>query len=294
MRASASRTLATATLALAGLVVVYVAAAVVLLRFDIDGLLFVQSPSPADSGAVTQAIRLQGHDGAEMIVRRFDRAVTLPRQGCVVFFPGQRGGLDRYANTLFPELEHAGLAVYAVAYPGQDGAPGRARIDDVQTLAAAAVAKVVDVCGRAQTVVLGRSLGAMIAAYAAGTLPPAGLVMESASPSLSAGIRGALRERWFLRPLQALPIEHLVPHDFSIAEAVPAELHAALFQGSADTRTPLADFGPEPGEPARMPLIVVPGGTHADTLERATPAMIATMLGMIHGSEEALAARAEE
>jgi pimeloyl-ACP methyl ester carboxylesterase len=291
MRAPAPGKLAAVTLAL---VAAYAGVAVVLLRFDLDGLLFPRSPAPTDSGAFTPAFRLPGHDGAAMIVRRFDRAVTRPVQGCVVFFPGQRGGLDRYANSPFPELAHAGLVVYAVAYPGQDGAPGRARIDDVQTLAATAVAKVVDTCGRAQTVVLGRSLGAMIAAYAAGALPPAGLVMESAAPSLSAGIRGALRERWYLRPLALLPIERIVPHDFSIAEAVPAELHAAIFQGSADTRTPLADFGPEPGEPARMPLVVVPGGTHTDTLQRATPAIIATMLGMIHGSEEALAARVED
>jgi len=34
----------------------------------------------------------------------------------------------------------------------------------------------------------------------------------------------------------------------------------------------------------------VAGGTHTDTLQRAKPAMIATMLGMIRGSDEASAA----
>ncbi len=294
MRTPAPKTFAAVTVALGGCAVAYVAAAVLLLRFDLDGLLFAPGPPPTVAGAFTQAFSLPGRDGAAMIVRRFDRAAAQPRQGCVVYFPGHQGGLDRYANELFPDFRKAGLDVYAIAYPGQDGAPGRARIDDVQALATTAVATVIGTCGRVHTVVAGRSLGAMIAAYAAGATSPAGLVMESASPSLSAGIRGALRERWFLRPLASLPIERIVPHDFSLAEALPAGLHAALFQGSADTRTPLADFASDPGEPRRLPLIVVADGTHTDTLQRARQSMIATMLGMIHGSEEALAATAED
>ena len=294
MRAPAPKTFAAVAAALVGFVVACVAAAAILLRFDLDGLLFAQGPPPAASSAFTQAFRLPGHDGAALIVRRFDRAVAQSRQGCVVYFPGHQGGLDRYANELFPDFEKAGLVVYAVAYPGQDGAPGRARIDDVQALAATAVATVIGICGRAHTVVMGRSLGAMIAAYAAGSTSPGGLVMESASPSLGAGIRGALRERWFLRPLTLLPIERFVAHDFSLAEALPSGLHAAVFQGDADARTPLADFRSDPGAPERLPIIVVAGGTHADTLQRARQAMIATALGMIRGSEEALAATAAD
>ena len=290
MRTPAPKTFAAMAVALAGSAVAYVAAAAILLRFELDGLLFAQGPPPTVSRAFTQAFRLPGHDGAAMIVRRFDRGAAQPRHGCVVYFPGHQGGLDRYANELFPDFENAGLDVYAVAYPGQDGAPGRARIDDVQALAATAVAMVIGTCGRAHTVVVGRSLGAMIAAYAAGAMSPAGLVMESASPSLSAGIRGSLRGRWFLRPLALLPIERIVKHDFSLAEALPSDLHAAVFQGSADARTPLADFRSDPGGLERLPIIVVAGGTHADTLRHAKQAMIATALGMIRGSEEALAA----
>ena len=293
MRTPAPKTFTAVAVALVVAVVACAAAAAILLRFDLDGLLFAQGPPPSASGTFTQAFSLPGHEGAAMIVRRFDRLVARPRQGCVVFFPGRQGGLDRYANELFPDFEQAGLVVYAVAYPGQDGAPGRARIDDVQGLAAAAVAMVVGTCGRARTVVAGRSLGAMIAAYAAGATSPAGLVMESASPSLSAGVRGALRERWFLRPLALLPIERIVKHDFSLAEALPSELHGAIFQGSEDALTPLADFRSDPDEPARLPIIVVAGGTHTDTLQRAKPAMIATMLGMIRGSEEGAAADAD-
>ncbi|MCK9685292.1 hypothetical protein [Scleromatobacter humisilvae] len=294
MRSSTLRKLAAATVALGGVAVAVVAATAWLLRFDLDRLLFARTPPPVSLGRAAEAFRLPGRDGAAMIVRRFDRAVARPRHGCVVFFPGHEGGVDRYAGELFPDFERAGLIVYAVAYPGQDGAPGPARIDDVQALAATAVSTVVANCGSGHTVVAGRSLGAMVAAYAAGAVMPAGLVLESASPSLSAGIRGALRERWFLRPLASLPIEMIVKHDYSIAEAVPAGLHVAIFQGSADTRTPLSDFGSEAGGPERLPIFEVPGGTHTDTLQRAKLAMIPAMLGMIRGSDEAAAAAAED
>ncbi len=86
-----------------------------------------------------------------------------------------------------------------------------------------------------------------------------------------------------------LPIERIVKHDFSIAEAVPSQLHVAIFQGSDDTRTPLADFGLEAGGAERSPIFEVPGGTHTDTMVRAKAEMITAMLGMIRGSDEALA-----
>jgi len=269
----------------------YVVAAACLLRFDLDRWLFPSAPLQPASKAFTQTFRLAGHDGAAMVVRRFARTESSGSLGCVVYFPGHEGGLDRYARDLFPDLERAGLVVYAVAYPGQDGAPGPARIDDVQFLAARVVSMVAATCGRTRTVVAGRSLGAMIAAYACGDTSPAGLVLESTAPSLSAGIRGTLREHWFLRPLVLLPIGEIVAHDFSLAQALPSRLHVAIFQGSADTQTSVEDLSVEA---VHAPIVVVDGGTHADTLERARPAMIATMLGMIHGSQEAAAAGGED
>ena len=286
-RVSILRTIVVAVLLL---VTACVATAVGLLRFELDRLLFPRTSPPAASSALTEAFRLPGRDGAAMIVRRFDRELAGPGHGCVVWFPGHLGGVDRYARELFPDFEKAGLVVYAVAYPGQDGAPGPARLDDVQAAAATAVASVAARCGRDETVVAGRSLGAMVAAYAAGSAPSAGLVLESASPSLSAGIRGALREHLLLQPLASLPIERIVPHDFSLAEALPSGLHVVVFQGSADTRTPLADLRGEAGNAERMAIVEVAGGTHADTLLRARTAMISAMLGMIRGSEEATAA----
>ena len=290
MSSSAAKKLALVPVVLLGLAVAYIAAAVCMLRFDLDRLLFASTRLPVSLEAFSGAVRLPGHNGAAMIMRRFDREVVAPRRGCVVYFPGHRGGVERYASDLFPDLEKAGLVVYSIAYPGQDGAPGPARIDDVQALAVTAVSSVAATCGPNQTIVAGRSLGAMIAAYAAGAVPIAGLVLESASPSLSAGIRGALRERWYLHPLALLPIDRIVKHDFSIAEAIPSKIRVVVFQGSADTRTPVADFGAQADGPGRLPIVEVAGGTHTDTLLRAKPAMIPAMLAMIRASDVASAA----
>jgi len=264
----------------------YVVAAACLLRFDLDRWLFPSAPLQPASKAFTQTFRLAGHDGAAMVVRRFARTESSGSLGCVVYFPGHEGGLDRYARDLFPDLERAGLVVYAVAYPGQDGAPGSARLDEVQSLATTIVSTIVATCGRTRTAVAGRSLGAMIAAYASADTSPAGLVLESTAPSLSAGIRGTLRQHWLLRPLVLLPIGRILAHDFSLAEALPPRLHVVIFQGSADTRTPIGDLSIEA---AQSPIVVIDGGTHTDMLERAKPAMIATMLDMIRGSQEAAA-----
>jgi hypothetical protein len=131
----------------------------------------------------------------------------------------------------------------------------------------------------------------MVAAYACAESSPAGLVLESTAPTLSAGIRAALREHWFLRPLVLLPMGRILAHDFSLAEALPSRLHVAIFQGSADTRTPLEDLSVDA---VHAPIVVVDGGTHTDTLQRAKPAMIATMLAMIRGSQQAAAAGGED
>ena len=273
-----------------GAVFAGVVAAACLLRFDLDRLLFPRTPPLAEARGVTEAFRLPGHDGAAMVVRRSVRGLAGSTRGCVVWFPGRHGGEDETTREFFDELEETGLVVYAVAYPGQDGAPGPARLDDVQAAAATAVATVVARCGRDRTVVAGRSLGAMVAAHAAGSTPCAGLLLGSASPSLSAGIRGALRDHWFLRPLALLPVERIVARDYSLAEALPAGLHVVVFQGDADTQTPLAALRPDAGGPERLAIIEVAGGTHADTLARARATMVSATLGMIRGSEEATAA----
>ncbi len=265
---------------------VYVGGGAGLLRFDLDRLLFPQTPAPGAAAGFREAFRQPGADGNALVVRRFGTG----NAGCVVWFPGEQGGIERYASTLFPDIARAGLVVYAVAYPGQDGAPGRARFDEVQALGSRAVATVIGQCGATRTVVSGRSAGGVIAAHAATATHPAGLVLVSTSPSLAAGVRAHLRRHWFTAALAALPIERLVPRDFTLAEAIPSALHVVIFQGGADRLAPLADLAPADSQPTRAAIVEVPDGTHADTLRRAKPALIATMLDMIRGSQAEAAA----
>jgi alpha-beta hydrolase superfamily lysophospholipase len=263
------------------LAVIYYGGAAVLLRLDLDAMLFprVPPPSPVIARDFVEAFRVQSPRGDVLLVRRFGGGDA----GCVVYFPGEHGRIERYARELFEDVTRAGLVVYAIAWPGQDGAPGRAHFVDLPPQAARAVAAVIERCGPQRTVLAGRWLGGLVAALASTGLPqrPAGLVLESVSPSLAGAVRAHLRERPLSRPLAALPIERLLPGDEMLADAIGADLHAVAFQGAADTQAPIAELRPAPPRAERPAIIEVPEGTHTDTLPRAKAAMIATMLEMI-------------
>jgi hypothetical protein len=57
-----------------------------------------------------------------------DRSIRIRQYGssqlrhCVIFFPGQHGGISTYERNLFPTIKQLGITVYALSYPGQDGA----------------------------------------------------------------------------------------------------------------------------------------------------------------------------
>jgi surfactin synthase thioesterase subunit len=104
----------------------------------------------------------------------------------VVFYPGQHGATATYS---FANYTTAGLAVFAMACPGQDGASGRTELSKIEGLVDHAVATVANSCSLDRTVFIGVSLGAMLAAYASHSTQPAGVVLLSAAPSLSSAIR---------------------------------------------------------------------------------------------------------
>lgn len=248
-------------LTLAAFVFLYFAAGASLLRFALDPLVL---PHVAPSARTTAPLflRISGDDGDAMLVRRHGT----PSVGCVVFFPGQHGLIPAYEKNLFPAFSDRGIAVLAVSYPGQNGAPGKPHLPEILTLAAQVIASAQATCPGHRVVVYGRSLGAMVAAYAADRSHPTGLILESAAPSFSSAIRVQLKSRWYLAPLARLPVSRLLTHDYSLAEARPGTLDvpAVLFQGSADSETPLSVLRAA-GVPANLRLVVVAGGAHSTT-----------------------------
>lgn len=259
----------------------YFGAAAYLCHFDIEQLLFrtVASAGAHDEQSLR---RVPGSHGNALLVRQYGR----PRVGCVVFFPGQHGEVARYQKDLFPAYAANGLAVFALSYPGQDGAPGRTKLDEIQWLSSKALGVVSEACPLSRTVLVGRSLGSMLAAYATQGIRPAGLILEAATPSLSSAIDVRLRSHWYLSPLARLPVSKLLPHDYSLAEALTdtPSFPVVVFQGTADEQTPIGLLHAAGALPARARLVAVPGGTHSDTYRLVLKDYVDSALHMIRTS----------
>lgn len=261
------------------LVALYISAAAYVLRFEIERILFPYVAA-ADSSAEHVPHRVTGRSGNVMLVRRYGA----PLVGCVVFFPGQHGGISSYEKNLFPHFVANGIAVFALSYPGQDGAPGRSALDEVQYLAQQALSVVGQTCPLSKTVFVGRSLGSMLAAYAAGVAHPAGLVLEAATPSLSSALMVRLRSRWYLRPIAQLPVSSLLSHDYSLVEGLLSAsptFPVIVFQGTADEQTPIEVLRAAGALPPASRLVAVDGGTHANTYLLATEPYVQSVLRML-------------
>jgi pimeloyl-ACP methyl ester carboxylesterase len=267
----------TLLLTTAACVLLYFVAGACLLRFALDSLVLPRAALSANTTAPL-FLRISGAGGDAMLVRRYGT----PTVGCVVFFPGQHGNISSYRDKLFPAFAAQGIAVLAVAYPGQNGAPGAPHLHDLMALAARVVTSAQARCPDHRVVVYGRSLGSMVAAYAAARSHPTGLILESAAPSFSSAIRLRLNARWYLAPLALLPVSKLLAHDYSLAEALSGTLDvpAVVFQGTADSETPLSVLRAA-GVSGNLRLVVVSGGAHSTTYLLARDRIIQTTLSML-------------
>jgi alpha-beta hydrolase superfamily lysophospholipase len=278
IRVLSVRHLHTLLLTVAAFAFLYFVAGSCFLRFGVESLV-LPHVAPSAQTATPPFLRISGDDGNVMLVRRHGT----PKLGCVVFFPGRHGNVTAYEKSLFPAFTAQGIAVLAVAYPGQNGAPSTPRrLREITTLAAQAAASARAACPGHRVVLYGRSLGSMVAAYAAAKSHPVGLILESAAPSFSSAIRLRLNARWYLAPLALLPVSRLLAHDYSLAEALSGtrDIPAVVFQGTADGQTPLSDLRAA-GVPGSLRLAVVPGGTHSTTDLLARDRIVQTALAML-------------
>ncbi|WP_250623307.1 alpha/beta hydrolase [Pinirhizobacter soli] len=264
-------------LSVLGVVALYFASVAYGLRFEISRFLFPRMPAfqgiPAE-----ETFSIKNGSSNELLVRRYGQRSI----GCVVFFPGQHGATAAYD---FTNYTASGLAVFALAYPGQDGASGSAELSEIEGLVDRAVATVAKTCPQNRTVFVGVSLGSMLAAYAGHSTKPAGLVLLSEAPSLSSAIRVRLRSHWALAPLSLLPLSTLVPHDYSLVESLgnPPSGQVVIFQGTLDDQTPIGLLKGLDSPSTGVRVIAVPGGTHSTTFALSQKAQLATILQMLGG-----------
>lgn len=256
----------------------YFCSAIYVLRFQLDHFLFPYK-EVANGVNPKNAISVIGPNGNGILIRHYGS----PRLGCILFFPGQHGGIKSYEDNLFPSYVASGIAVYAISYPGQDGAKGRSNIQDIQSLSLKAIDTIRDVCPLNKTVFVGRSLGAMIAAYAAGVSNPVGLVLEGAAPSLSSGVIAYMSNRWYLSPITLLPLHVVLSHDYSLSEALPTlpKFPIIVFQGAKDDQTPVDALQSSKKLPRNTQLVVVPNGTHANTYQLIISQYVQSIFSML-------------
>jgi pimeloyl-ACP methyl ester carboxylesterase len=257
-----------------GAVLLYFVAAACSLHFGLSRILFPRTSS-VNVRTTEATVSVEAKSGNQLLVRRYGSG----NAGCVVFFPGQHGAVGSYD---FTGYESAGVAVLSLAYPGQDGARGRAELVEIEALVSKAIAGAGDICPPNRTVFVGVSLGSMLAAYATRTVRPAGLVLLSAAPSLSAAVRVRLKSRFYLAPLSLLPLSALVPYDYSLLDSIGRirDLPAVIFQGTKDEQTPI-DLLRIVVSGSQMKLIEVPGGTHSTTFALSQAAQVSAVLGML-------------
>ena len=246
-------------LLLIGVIASYFVAATLLLRFGLERYIIVSS--------------ISGHVLAS-------RTVGAGMAGCVVIFPGRHGPSPAYEAAMLPPLRERGVRVYLAAYPKS------ASLHEIRTLARLFVIDVTRECAPDNVVLVGRSLGSMVAAYASRDARIAGLLLESTSPRFSTALRGEFRRRWYLRPMMLLPIEHLVPEDYSLNAALNgADLpEIVIFQGIEDSQTPLVDLTPRGALPRGVTLLPVSGANHSNVFSLALPKYVATIFNMLERS----------
>ncbi len=205
-------------------------------------------------------------------------------KSCMVFFPGQRGGIHSYEKKLFSSFQKNEFKVFSISYSGQDGAKGRVNeIASLLELISDAMDIILLECSPKNTIVYGRSLGATIAAYTTSKLKLSGLILEGASPSLSIAISNYVNSIWYLKPLGLLPIYRLLPNDYKLKKSLSllTEIPISIFQGAYDKKTPLKQLQQEWGYGANVSLHIVKNGNHSTTYIQALDEIISVAKSMV-------------
>jgi Alpha/beta hydrolase family len=242
-------------------VVAYFFVPALLLRFALDRFVFPL----VDSGVTHEDRVIDVPLGADRSIRiREYGGRELPH--CVIFFPGQHGGISTYEQTLFPNIETLGITVYALSYPGQDGARGRSYgaglIQNVDT--ALATINHETSCQPGNAVFVGRSLGSVVALLAAQRVRPKGLLLDGVPSTLTTAIKAALRRHIATRPWTLLPVQSLVKNDFQLLPVIHAlrPIPIVIFQGMEDQVTPFAETQSTVVGQDNVQFFAIPGATH--------------------------------
>lgn len=203
--------------------------------------------------------------GKRSVVNRVYGALN--NNKCVMFFPGRKGGIFDYQTDLFPTFVETGYTVHALSYPGYEGAKGSSDLTMIKEIVVPTVKQISNAhqCDPKRIVYAGRSLGATIALAVAQEVPPSKIIIDSLGVSLISAINYHLLQRWYLKPLIALPLDYLIEdiNSIDLIGGIPS-VPVFIFQGTDDKQTPY-DALQKLYEFDHVELIQVEGATHATT-----------------------------
>jgi len=215
-----------------------------------------------------------------LIIREYGKL----NKNCLIFFPGQHGGVERYEEEIFTSFQKNNFTVFAISYSGQDGAKGY--VDNISSLVELinkAMIKISTKCPASKTIAYGRSMGATVAAYAMVDQKISGLILESVAPSLSLAVKNHLRSKWSLAPLSLLPISKLLPSEYKLSDLLSLlkETPVAIFQGTHDTKTPLLQLENAWNYNANVSLHIVENSLHSNTHIKAKNEILKVAKSMV-------------
>lgn len=246
---------------------IYYAFSAITLRFYLSDLVFLKIPLTETKESRSFVVE---DNGAEVVIREYS---SDNGNRCAVFFPGQHGGIARYEKEIFEQASERGITVYALSYPGYEGASGNATFKNVSSVTRSAISLIEKdtFCDIKSSVFIGCSLGSAIAVDAALTFKPAGLLLDSVSPSLESVVRKKMNSVLLLWPAQLLPVNSLLEFDVNLEEALERlkDIPVVIMQGVMDQIARPEKIQDAIKLHANVELIVLNGASHGDTIQKA-------------------------
>jgi fermentation-respiration switch protein FrsA (DUF1100 family) len=214
-----------------------------------------EAETPRQYGIGYEPLTIEAADGQRL--RAWLMRAESPRAN-VIYFHGNGGNLSIWAPILAGIVRHR-YSVLAVDYRGYGLSTGRPTERGLHRDVDATVAQARNVfAGDIPVVYWGRSLGATMAAYAAGVTMPRGLILESGFPDARSVIRSS-------PPLLVLSL--FSTYRFATARHLQAvNVPILVMHGDRDTVIPY-QLGRELFDAIRGPktFVRITGGDHNDT-----------------------------
>lgn len=248
-------------------VALYCLTIAVAVKFFLSELVFLAVPLSETNESRSFVVK---SSGAEALIRVYE---SDPSGSCAIYFPGQHGGIPRYEKELFKPAVKRGITVYAISYPGYEGAAGKATFETVKATTKLAIERIEQdtSCVASESVFIGRSLGSAVALQNALIFKPKGLLLDSASPSLGPVIKEKLSDTPILWPAQFLPINKLLEFDVHLKDGFRQleNTPIVLVQGRQDRLAKPQNIEGWVKHYANVDLVMVDDATHSNVVTQA-------------------------